>query len=285
LAWHRRACREIDIADATLGQDVNRSFSIAAVILSAIALYLPTRSQTFTRVTIEGRAVRMLVSGSGESTVVFENGLGPPLEMWGKVQTPVSQFARTVSYDRAGVGLSEQGTSPRDGRQVARELRDALRAAGLLPPYVLVGASFGGLYIRVFAGTYPQEVSGMVLVDPTHDAEGVGRSLHPELAVARETSEQAWNSRIPAGIPLVLIDAVSSLEVPFATSALRQLRAKQRLEIDAESRAYKLWVDTIPGARLVTTDHSGHNVAIEQPQLVVETIRGVVRAARDRHRQ
>src|SRR5688500_17826762 len=110
-----------------------------AVVFSALALFLPTRSQTFTRVAIYGRTMRMLVAGSGESTVVFENGLGPPLEMWGKVQPHVSRFARTVTYDRAGVGLSEEAPHPRDGRHIAEELRHALRVAGVLPPYVLVG--------------------------------------------------------------------------------------------------------------------------------------------------
>jgi pimeloyl-ACP methyl ester carboxylesterase len=278
LGWRRRAWREIDTADACLENDVmNRLFNAAAVMLGAIALFLPTRRQTFTRVAIEGRALRMLVSGSGASTVVFENGLGPPLEMWGKVQPHVSRFARTVTYDRAGVGLSEDGPSPRDGRQIVTELRAALRAAGLPPPYVLVGASFGGLYVRVFAGMYPAEVSGMVLVDPTHDVERPERPLHPELAVALETAEQARRSRIPPGVPLVLIDAVSEHDVPFATSTIRALRAKQRSEIDAESRAYKEWLDTIPGARLIVTHHSGHNIPIEQPELVVETIRQVVR--------
>ena len=261
---------------------MNRQFTVALVMLSAIALFLPTRSQTFTRVAVEGRAMRMLVSGTGASTVVFENGLGPPLEMWGKVQPHVSRFAQTVTYDRAGVGLSDAGPLPRNGQQIARELRDALRAARLPPPYVLVGASLGGLYIRVFAGMYPQDVSGMVLVDPTHDATGFERSLHPELAVVRETAEQARRSRIPSGVPLVLIDAVSPPDVPFAARAIRALRAKNRPEIDAESRAYKTWLDTIPGARLIVTRDSGHNVPIEQPQLVVETIREVVRAARIR---
>jgi len=260
---------------------VNRLFTVVAVMLSAGALVLPTRSQTFTRVAVEGHAMRMLVSGGGKSTVVFENGLGPPLEMWGKVQPYVSKFARTVTYDRAGVGLSDDGPSPRDGRHIARELHDALRAAGVPPPYVLVGASLGGLYIRVFAGTYPDDVSGMVLVDPTQDAEGFERSLHPEVAVVRETAEQARQSRIPPRVPLVLIDAVSSGGVPFATGAIRQLRAQQRPEINAESLAYKKWLDTIPGARLIVTDHSGHNIPIEQPELVVETVRQVVRQATD----
>jgi len=258
---------------------VNRQFTVALVMLSAVAVFLPTRSQTFTRVAVEGRAIRMLVGGTGEPTVVFENGLGPPLEMWGKVQPQVSRFARTVSYDRAGVGLSEDGPSPRDGQRIARELHDALSAAGLPPPYVLVGFSLGGLYVRVFAGTYPSDVSGMVLVDPTHDVDRVERSLHPELAVVRETAEQARRSRVPAGVPLVLIDAVGQNHVPFASSGIRELRAKNRPESDAESRAYKAWIDTIPGARLIVTHDSGHNVPIEQPHLVVETIREIVQAA------
>lgn len=109
--------------------------------------------------------------------------------------------------------------------------------------------------------------------------------LRLELAVVRETAEQARRSRIPPGVPLVLIDAVSQREVPFATSAIRELRAKNRPEIEAESRAYKTWLDTIPGARLIVTYDSGHNIPIEQPQLVVGTIREVVRAAGDRQRQ
>jgi len=232
---------------------VNRQFTALAVLLSAAAFFLATRSQSFTRLTIEGHSIRMLIAGSGTPTVVFENGLGPPLEMWGKVQPEVSGFARTVAYDRAGVGLSRAGPLPRDGRQIAAELHLALRAAGVPPPYVLVGASLGGLFVRVFAGMYPDEVCGIVLVDPTHDAA-------------------AFDTRAP----LVLIDATSPREVPFASRTVRQLRADLRPEIDAESRAYKEWIDAIPGARLVITGQSGHNVPIEHPDLVIETIREVV---------
>ncbi len=264
---------------------MNRRFAVVAVMLSAVALFLPARSQTFTRVAIEGRSMRMLLAGSGASTVVFENGLGPPLEMWGKVQPQVSRFARTVAYDRAGVGLSEQGPAPRDGRQVARELRDALRVAGVAPPYVLVGASLGGLYIRVFAGMYPEDVSGMVLVDPTHDVAPLERPVHPELDVVGETVEQARSSLIPPRVPLVLIDAIGRQEVPFTSAAIRLLRAKQRPAIDGESRAYEKWLDGIHGARLVVTRDSGHNVPIEQPDLVVNTIRQVVHEAGDRQRR
>src|SRR5688500_16883987 len=128
---------------------MNASLAVVAVLLSGLALYLPTRTQTFTRVTVDGRSIRMLVAGSGDATVVFESGFNGPLEHWGKVQPEVSRFARTVSYDRAGVGFSQVGPPPRDGRRIAVELRRALQAAGIAPPYILVGASLGGPYVRI----------------------------------------------------------------------------------------------------------------------------------------
>jgi pimeloyl-ACP methyl ester carboxylesterase len=219
----------------------------------------------------------MLVAGRGETTVVFENGLGGPLENWGKVQPQVSRFAGTVSYDRAGTGLSDRGPAPRDGRRIAAELRRALRAAGIAPPYVLVGASLGGLYVRIFAGMYPDDVAGLVLVDPTPDLEAAadGRGL-PELESRRETIAQARASRVPAGIPVFLIDAISPLEVPFATESIRTMRMSNRAEIQAESLEHRRWMDTVPGSRPIVTARSGHNVAQEQPGLVVATIREAV---------
>jgi hypothetical protein len=94
---------------------MNRKYAVVAVVISALALFLPTRTQTFTRASVEGRTMRMLVAGSGDTTVVFESGLAAPLETWGKVQPQVSRFARTVAYDRAGNGLSQHGPRPRRG--------------------------------------------------------------------------------------------------------------------------------------------------------------------------
>ena len=219
----------------------------------------------------------MLVAGRGEATVVFENGAGGLLEHWGKVQPDVSRFAKTVTYDRAGLGLSDVGAPPRDGRRIAAELRRALQAAGIAPPYILVGASLGGPYVRIFAGMYPDDVAGMVLVDPTPDSQrSDGGAGLPELESLSETLEQARASHLPIGIPLVLIDAVSTLEVPFATETIRAVRANNRRAIEAESLEYARWLDTIPGGRLVVTNRSGHNVAQEQPDLVVATIRQIV---------
>jgi pimeloyl-ACP methyl ester carboxylesterase len=257
---------------------MSRELAVVAVLISAMALWLPTRSQSFTTVTVDGRTVRMLVAGGGEATVVFENGYAVPLETWGKVQPAVSGFAATVAYDRAGFGLSEDGPAPRDGLRIAAELHRALELADLAPPYVLVGHSLGGLYVRIFAGLYPDEVAGLVLVDPTLSADGTEAGL-PELDVLSDTVSQARASPVPAGIPVYLIDAVGPPELPFATAAIRDARAAGRAENMADSRAYEDWLDGVPGGVLVYTERSGHNVPIERPELVVETIRRIVDAA------
>jgi hypothetical protein len=90
---------------------VNRTFTVVAALVSAVAAFLATRSQTFTTVVVDGHAMRLLVSGSGEPTVCSRTA-----------SALLNRFARTVAYDRAGVGLSEEGPSPRDGRRIAAEL-------------------------------------------------------------------------------------------------------------------------------------------------------------------
>jgi pimeloyl-ACP methyl ester carboxylesterase len=118
-------------------------------------------------VAVDGHRVHVLIVGNSGPTVVLESGLPGGLG-WEPVRNAVGQFATVVTYDRAGIGKSQPGPQPRDARRIAMELRQMLRNAGLSPPYILVGQSMGGPYIRVFAASYPEEVSGLVLVDPTH---------------------------------------------------------------------------------------------------------------------
>src|SRR5262249_2403124 len=90
---------------------------------------------------------------------------------WAKVQSEVSEFARVCSYDRAGFGWSDRRRGKRTPGCLAQELHLMLNAAEVKPPYILVGHSFGGLIMRAYAAQFPDEVSGMVLVDALHPNE------------------------------------------------------------------------------------------------------------------
>jgi pimeloyl-ACP methyl ester carboxylesterase len=119
-------------------------------------------------VNIGGRSLNIFCSGEAGPTVVFDSGAGGPGLRWAYVQREVSRFARACWYDRAGYGWSDSGPYPRDSIAIARDLHGLLRAAAIAPPYVLVGASFGGFNVRVFNGLYGNNVAGMVLVDSSH---------------------------------------------------------------------------------------------------------------------
>jgi hypothetical protein len=120
-------------------------------------------------INVDGYRLRLLAAGKGTPTVVLESGLGAGVESWTKLQPSVSKFTQIVAYDHPGVGGSEPRPKPRTGQQIATELNTALKSADLGPPYVLVGHSTGGPYIHVFASLYPNEVAGMVFVDPTQE--------------------------------------------------------------------------------------------------------------------
>ncbi|MES2503710.1 MAG: alpha/beta hydrolase [Myxococcota bacterium] len=124
--------------------------------------------------------------GSGSPTVILEAGSGCPWYLWGPVQRAAAQYSRVCSYDRAGYGLSELGPNPRTGKVVAEELQTLLHAAGIKPPYLLVGHSLGGMFIRVFEALYPSQVKGLILVDSVHEEQ------HKRLPRFPDQSPSLW---------------------------------------------------------------------------------------------
>jgi pimeloyl-ACP methyl ester carboxylesterase len=119
---------------------------------------------------------------AGAPTVVMDSGLGGTVLDWQLVQPEVAKFARVCTYDRGGMGWSDPGAQPRTSRQITKELQTLLSDAGVRGPYVLVGHSFGGTNMQVYASRYPDEVAGMVLVDSAlEDEEAVilTKSLQP----------------------------------------------------------------------------------------------------------
>lgn len=117
------------------------------------------------------RQFEIACSGQQTPTVVLETGLGAESAEWAAIQCDVARFARVFRYDRAGRGRSDRAPAPRDAHDIVDDLHRLLFAARISGPYVLVGHSFGGLLMQIFAQRYRTEVVGLVLVDLMHEEQ------------------------------------------------------------------------------------------------------------------
>src|ERR1051326_6907124 len=115
---------------------------------------------------VGGRRLNLFCSGEGTPAVILESPPPMPGYAWTFVQHEIAKFTLACWYDRAGYGWRDPGPTPRDPAAIAHDLHTLLRAAEIRPQYVIVGATFGALYARVYNRLYPGETAGMVLVDP-----------------------------------------------------------------------------------------------------------------------
>jgi pimeloyl-ACP methyl ester carboxylesterase len=147
---------------------------LAAAILEHFGAWRDSRvlKQIGRSVDIGGRTLNIHCTGAGSPTVVFVSGRTAPGYVWTPSQRGVSVFTRACWYDRADIGWSEAGPDPAWGDGAARDLHRLAQNAGLRPPLVLVGHSFGGHVIRLYHHAYPGEASGMVFVDAAHEDAG-----------------------------------------------------------------------------------------------------------------
>jgi pimeloyl-ACP methyl ester carboxylesterase len=194
-----------------------RRFALVAAVLLAATPTLTATAPDSTgpgpgiRVKLpDGRAINFRCVGRGFPTVIFESGFGASSRAWTEVQALVAATHEACAYDRAGYGYSDPGPLPRDGAAVARDLDQALRAARVRGPYIVVGHSAGALYARLFIARRPRDVVGVVLIDPsvTHqdvrlaEAFGAGAgSLAPLRARAERCRIAAKQKRLPSTDP------------------------------------------------------------------------------------
>jgi len=120
-----------------------------------------------TMFSISGCRLHLIDSGGARGpAVIFESGISASCLNWTEVRAEVSKFARVCAYDRAGLGWSDRASTPRVTTELIAELHALLGEAKIPSPYVLVGHSFGGLLVNAYAARYPNEVAGLILVDP-----------------------------------------------------------------------------------------------------------------------
>lgn len=119
-------------------------------------------------VSVDGVATHIYCTGTGSPTVVLQAGAVGFAQSWAWVQEELSKFTRTCSYDRPGLGWSGESEIHYTGSRIAHHLHRLLYKINEPPPYVIVGHSWGGALVQIYAGLYPDDVAGIGLVDPSH---------------------------------------------------------------------------------------------------------------------
>jgi pimeloyl-ACP methyl ester carboxylesterase len=227
----------------------------------------------------DGRHVEVVETGAGSATVVFESGLGADWTTWDAVASKVAKAARVFAYSRPGYGDSEQTTEPRDATHIVDDLRGLLVARGYAPPYVLVGHSFGGTYMELFAKNYPAEVAGVVLVDPRHrdmSAECVAAQLEgcvilPSVAASLPAEQRAEVEGFAT------IAAEINAAGTFGTYPVRVLTATYHPGFSSDAEA--LWesllaslADEAVNGEQIVYPGVGHSIQLERVNDVADVI-------------
>jgi alpha/beta hydrolase fold len=121
-------------------------------------------------VNLDGQKFRIKEFGTGDLTVIFESGMSDSLEAWGAIPDTVALFAHVFLYDRADIGKSDSSGQKRTIPNMVSELKSILNHESINPPYILVGHSLGGYITRYFSSQYPDDVTGLLLLDPAPEA-------------------------------------------------------------------------------------------------------------------
>jgi pimeloyl-ACP methyl ester carboxylesterase len=307
--WQTKPCRAF-VSIALLG---------VVLLVAATAAQAepgPTSGDFAGPVDVDGRKLYLECKGTGSPTVILISGYRNNAEIWTTPPEPgitpvfaaVAGFTRVCTYDRPGTILdathlsrSDPVPMPHTAEAVASELHDLLDAANIEGPYVLVAHSLGGLFARLYASTYQDDIAGLVLVDAWPEA--MPKLLGPEqwaayvtlsdpappglesyrdlesidFAAASERMAQEAAQSPLYGIPLFVLSRAKSVALPpnvpagFSQAGFEAAWRKGQDELAA----------LLPDARHVTATESDHYIQIEQPDLVIDAVRAVVEAVRD----
>jgi pimeloyl-ACP methyl ester carboxylesterase len=245
--------------------------------------------------------------GQGSPTVVFDAGWGGDSFSWLKTMLDIRLHTRACVYDRASLGRSDSQTGLRTSQQMAEQLHTLLMNAGVEGPYLLVGHSLGGMNMLVFANHYESDVTGLVLVDSAHPDQA-DRELavlptpapDESWALANLRKSIAWSNPEDTSFPepmnwadtLAQVRGVKSLgDIPLAVLVAVDPEKQNWGDIspDLTASLNKVWLDLhkeylrlSTNSTLILAEHSGHFIQDDEPQLVIDTILGLVDKARQK---
>lgn len=245
------------------------------------------RKQKFS---VHSTSLEYIVSGTGSPVIVLVNGSGGPIEGWYKVYAQLKELGTVFAYNRFGIGGSSKPQEPQTGDVVVKTLRELLARTDLKPPYFLVGHSLGGLFVNLYARSFPGEVSGVVLLDATapEDISAIaahrgafqqfaqraldailGKNEFGEAEYASRTAELIHQSGPFPAVPLVVVTGgkpAMSWATPAPTRAARAVHQRRLAALS-------------PQGKQIIAKFSGHFPQFTEPTVVREAVRDVMAAA------
>jgi pimeloyl-ACP methyl ester carboxylesterase len=287
-------------------------------VLSAAAMAVGDHSAPGALVGVGSHRLHIDCLGDGRPTIILDSGMGGSSLDWTRVRPAIAEFTRVCSYDRAGYGWSENGPLPRTGARLAEELHELVARAEIAAPYVLVGHSFAGFIVRLFAGKYPDETAGLVLVDASHEnqfemfrRDRTAPDIRPSWMFMR-----ANRPRVPVNMPAEVVETARQLaatrsayialqgEMQSFVRSAEQVRmapalpdvplivlTRGRQEWGGEGRGPKmerLWLElqreltySTPRSIHLVARESGHYIHLDQPEIVVDSVRAITDIWRD----
>ena len=288
---------------------------IATTGLQAVLSHLSLRDNPppGSLVELNGRKVHVLCAGEGSPTVILEAGLPASSLTWMSVFSEIAELTRVCAYDRPGYGWSQPTTSPRTAETIVQELRVLLQSTDTQPPYILVGHSFGGLLMQLYATRFPNDFTGMVLVDSSHPDQahrtldlqeidtisfamktlgpiGIVRLLFPvpagnpesrDVSVREQERELLMTSRTLRTATREMSGLRESLRQ--VTESTVDLGSKPLVVLSEGRRRAESWQALQEDLSRMSTnsewqvvDGAGHFVQHDQPDVVVDAVRRVI---------
>lgn len=224
------------------------------------------------------------ISGSGNFTVVLESGMGDDMTSWEPVLNLLETEVQVFTYNRAGFSGSKSKNGQRDGITIVKELKSLLHKTEVKPPYILIGHSLGGLYMQLFAKTYPDEVAGIILVDSTY---------HGTEPLCQNADKSYCTDEIPSWAKLIFPDAVAG---EYRVSTLTLAQSRQHNEFppvplvvlskgqppkgidrfsdlwDQQKKDQRTLTNLSPISKQIICDQCGHYVHQDSPKVIKQAL-------------
>jgi pimeloyl-ACP methyl ester carboxylesterase len=231
---------------------------------------------------VGGYKLAIRCEGQGEPTVIFEAGALPTTDAFAEFLPEAALDHRVCSYDRAGVGKSEPGPNPRDGKQIALELDRLLTNAGETGPFVLVSWSVGAIYTPLYAVAHPDDVAGFVFIDPRTAAYHLRVGSDPRLTTVVADLPPAYGEELRAW-DQTATDVQNAGALP--DRPLIVLTAGAPASIDSANTregGYDLWrasheelAASVTGGQSIVVENGEHDIWVINPRAVLDAINTV----------